>query len=192
MSEPRRFDVETIAPTRWKNGAGLTREIVVWPPGAAMGEFDWRLSVAELQRDAPFSAFAGVDRCIVVLDGAGMRLVDDRGARVQELQPLEPWAFEGERVLQAELPHGPCRDFNVMTRRGRWRATVHVLRDGAEVDAADATLLLAVRGRWRSEGRALGPMQGLLWDAARGPLGVEALDADAALLQVRLCHDRQP
>lgn len=192
MSEPRRFDVDTIAPTRWKNGAGLTREIAVWPPGAAMGEFDWRLSVAELQRDAPFSAFAGVDRCIVVLDGAGMQLVDDRGAQVQALQPLEPWAFEGERVLQAELPLGPCRDFNVMTRRGRWRAAVHVLRDSAEVDAADATLLLAVRGRWRCEGRALGPMQGLLWDAAHGPLGVEALDADAALLQVRLCHDRQP
>ena len=127
MSEPRRIEIDAITPARWKNGAGLTRELAVSPAGAAMGDFDWRLSVAELQADAPFSAFAGVDRCIVVLEGAGMRLVDERGALVQALRPLEPWAFGGERVLQAELPHGPCRDFNVMTRRGRWQAALRVL-----------------------------------------------------------------
>lgn len=192
MNAPRRIDVDAITPTCWKNGAGLTREIAVSPAGAAIGDFDWRLSVAELQTDAAFSAFAGVDRCIVVLDGPGMGLVDERGALVQALQPLEPWAFGGERVLRAELPHGPCRDFNVMTRRGRWLAALRVLHEGAEVDAADATLLLAVRGRWRAHGQALGPMQGLLWDAARDPVRVEALDGDAALLHVRLCHDRHP
>ncbi len=192
MSAPRRVDVEAIAPTRWKNGAGLTREIAVAPAGASTDAFDWRLSVAELERDAPFSAFAGVDRCIVVLDGMGMRLVDARGALVQPLQPLAPWSFEGERVLQAELPDGPCRDFNVMTRRGRWRAVLRVLRESAEVEAADATLLLAVRGRWRNAGQTLDRMQGLLWEAPHGPARVQALDADGALLHVRLCHDHRP
>ena len=192
MSEARRIDVAAIAPTRWKNGAGLTREIAVSPPGAATGDFDWRLSVAELQRDAPFSAFAGIDRCIVVLEGDGMRLRDTQGALVQMLRPLEPWSFAGERALQAELPHGPCRDLNVMTRRDRWRAELRVLRSGAVVEPADATLLLAVRGCWRSGGEALLPMQGLLREAAPAPVAVEALDADAVLLQVCLCHDRQP
>lgn len=192
MSEPRRFDVAAIAPTRWKNGAGLTREIAVAPPGAAMDDFDWRLSVAELQRDAPFSSFAGVDRRIVVLDGAGMRLTDARGALVHDLQPHEPWSFAGERALQAQLPHGPCRDFNVMTRRGRWHAELRVLRGSAAIDAADATLLLAVSGRWRIAGDELQPMQGLLWDAPHAAPALEALDAEAALLHVRLCHDRRP
>lgn len=192
MSDARRIDVDAIAPTRWKNGAGRTREIAVAPPGAAMDDFDWRLSVAELERAAPFSAFAGVDRCIVVLDGVGMRLCDAQGEPVQQLMPLEPWSFAGERALRAELPHGPCRDFNVMTRRGRWRADLHVLRGGAVIEPADATLLLAVRGRWRGAGEALQPMQGLLWAAPHGPFAAEAVDAGAALLHVRLCHDHQP
>jgi environmental stress-induced protein Ves len=192
MSEPRRIDVDAIAPTRWKNGAGLTREIAVSPPGATMDSFDWRLSVAELQRDAPFSAFAGVDRCIAALDGAGMSLTDALGAAVQSLQPLEPWSFAGERALQAQLPHGPCRDFNVMTRRGRWRAELRVLRRGAVIGSADATLLLAVRGRWRCAAELLLPLQGLLWEAPHGTSTLEALDAEAALLHLRLCHDHQP
>ena len=57
---------------------------------------------------------------------------------------------------------------------------------------ADATLLLAVSGCWRSAGEALQPMQGLLWEASHGPLAAEALEAGAALLHVRLCHDHQP
>ena len=192
MSEPRPIDVDAIAPTRWKNGAGLTREIAVWPPGAATDRFEWRLSVAELAHDAPFSAFAGIDRGIVVLEGAGMRLTDPQGAHVQALQPLAPWSFGGERALHAELPHGPCRDFNVMTRRGRWHADLRVLRGSAAIASADATLLLAVRGRWRSAGDELQPMQGLLWAAPHGPFAADALDQGAALLHVRLCHDRQP
>lgn len=192
MSEPRRVDLATIPAQRWKNGAGMTREIAAWPPGSGLEDFDWRLSVAALERAAPFSTFAGVDRIILVLDGAGMQLLYDRGEPVQTLRPLEPWSFAGERVLHAALPHGPCRDFNVMTRRGRWRAELDVLRHGAPVEAADATLLLALSGRWRADAQQLDPMQGLLWSAPHTPTMVEPLDAHPALLRVRLCHDRRP
>jgi environmental stress-induced protein Ves len=121
-----------------------------------------------------------------------MSLCDQAGVPVRHLQPLEPWSFPGERALQADLQLGPCRDFNVMTHRGRWRAALRVLHSGAAIDAADATLLLAVCGRWRSAGEELQPMQALLWEAAHGPLAAEALDAGAVLLHVRLCHDRHP
>ncbi len=192
MSAPRRLDLSAIPPQRWKNGAGLTREIAAWPAGAGIDDFEWRLSVAELERDAPFSAFPGVDRCIVVLDGAGMDLHDAGGRRVQALRPLEPWSFDGERVVHAALPQGPCRDFNVMTRRGRWHAALAALRKGAAVAAADATLLMALAGRWRVADQELAPMQALLWDAPHPPLTADALDANAVLLHCRLCHDRQP
>jgi uncharacterized protein len=192
MSAARRVDLAVIPAQRWKNGAGLTREIAVWPPGSGVDDFDWRLSVAELERAAPFSTFEGVDRCILVLDGAGMQLLDDKGAPVMTLQPLEPWSFEGERLLQASLPQGPCRDFNVMTRRGRWRAALDVLRHDTPVEAADATLLLALSGRWRAAGQAIDPMQGLLWESPHPPTMTEPLDAHSALLRVRLCHDRRP
>ncbi|MGO4777270.1 HutD family protein, partial [Lysobacter sp. 2RAB21] len=54
---------------RWRNQFGWTREIVRMrrqPGGAdrpAEGEdWDWRLSIAEIERDAPFSAVPGIVR----------------------------------------------------------------------------------------------------------------------------------
>ena len=60
-----------VAPSAWKNGGGTTRELLAWPSPA-----DWvfRLSVAEVQADGPFSSFAGVQRWFAVLSGAGVRL----------------------------------------------------------------------------------------------------------------------
>ncbi|MCG3056381.1 HutD family protein, partial [Escherichia coli] len=70
----QKFAVDAIAPTPWKNGGGATREIAVWPPGAAMESFAWRISVADIADDGPFSAFPGVDRQIALLEGAGVHL----------------------------------------------------------------------------------------------------------------------
>ena len=65
-----RIDLRLIAPQPWKDGAGMTREIAVG--GADAENFDWRISVAALTGDAPFSAYPGIDRCITLLHGAGM------------------------------------------------------------------------------------------------------------------------
>ncbi|MBS0193963.1 MAG: HutD family protein [Proteobacteria bacterium] len=66
---------------RWRNGGGWTREIAsgrmpVESVATSMptGDWDWRLSIAEIERDGPFSEFAGCDRVLVLLSGNGMRL----------------------------------------------------------------------------------------------------------------------
>ena len=59
---------------RWKNGGGETAEIAVSPPGAALDAFDWRLSMAKVETDGPFSAFPGIDRTLAILEGEGIRL----------------------------------------------------------------------------------------------------------------------
>jgi uncharacterized protein len=105
----------------WKNGGGTTRDIVVSPPGASLDDFDWRLSLAQVDRDGPFSRFDDVDRTLVLLDGA-MKL-QDRNGRI-ELVRHEPVTFEGERTVEALLAGGSTLDFNVMTRRGRVRHAV--------------------------------------------------------------------
>ncbi|MCZ0993430.1 HutD family protein [Streptomyces noursei] len=39
----------------WRNGGGLTREVAAHPPGAGWDAFAWRVSLAEVTRDGPYS-----------------------------------------------------------------------------------------------------------------------------------------
>ena len=144
---PERIDLRTIARQPWKNGAGLTREIAFG--GTSSPSFDWRISLAEVERDAPFSAFAGVDRCIVLLRGAGMRLRSAAGAIEPPIDhalttPLAPFRFPGEVALDASLAGGPSRDFNVMTppRRLPQRGELRAPCGHAERRRFDAAVLL--------------------------------------------------
>ena len=57
---------------RWRNDGGWTREIVRAPEGEA--DYDWRLSVAEVESAGPFSHFGGCDRILMLLSGEGMAL----------------------------------------------------------------------------------------------------------------------
>ena len=189
-----RIDLNRIAPQPWKNGAGLTREIAFG--GASNAAFDWRLSVAEVERDAAFSAFPGIARCIVLLRGAGMRLRSHDGSVDHALtQPLLPFRFAGDVALDATLVEGPCTDFNVMTRRGVFRSELSCHRGAAELQGGDVTLLLGGEGDWLVGTDApleLGPLHALLWRAPLASIAVRPARANqaAALLLVRLCHDR--
>ena len=188
-----RLDLDAIAPTPWKNGAGWTRELAFG--GADRSAFDWRLSVAEVERDAPFSAFPGIDRHIVLLSGAGMRLRSPDGRIDHALtDALVPFAFAGEAALTATLIDGASRDFNVMTRRGAFRSELRGHRAAATLTAGDVTLLLCCAGEWAIAAGAapwtLAPQQALLWRTPIGSIDARPVGAAATLLQVRLCHDR--
>jgi environmental stress-induced protein Ves len=188
-----RIDLREIAPQPWKNGAGLTRELAFGGPDSTA--FDWRLSVAEVERDAPFSAFPGIDRCIVLLRGAGMRLRSADGRIDHALtDPLVPFPFPGEAALTATLVAGPSRDFNVMTRRGVFRSELLCHRAAAALTGGDVTLLLCCAGKWAIAAGAaplrLGAMQALLWRTPVDSIDAKPVGAAATLLQVRLCHDR--
>lgn len=99
---------------RWKNGGGWTREICRFP---AEGEWAWRVSVAEVGCDVPFSAFPGFDREIVLVSGLGMDLHFGDG----ETRRLEPphgrLRFDGGRTVTALLVDGPTVDFNLIWKR---------------------------------------------------------------------------
>jgi environmental stress-induced protein Ves len=100
---------------RWKNGLGWTREIAREP--AAGDAWNWRMSIAEVEKDGPFSAFPGCDRELVLVSGEGMRLKFEDGDSVTLTPPHSRHRFAGERPLVAELLGGPTHDFNVMWRR---------------------------------------------------------------------------
>jgi environmental stress-induced protein Ves len=106
--------------TRWKNGAGWTREIHAEPPGR--DDWDWRLSIAEVGADGPFSTFPGIDREVVLLSGEGMRLRFGNGAVADIRPPHGRHRFAGEAEVRGELIAGPTHDFNLMWRRDRYVA----------------------------------------------------------------------
>jgi environmental stress-induced protein Ves len=108
----------------WKNGGGETREIAVYPDGAPLDAFDWRISLATVASDGPFSRFEGITRTLTVLQGAGIRLsVGDEPVRVLSAAS-DPCTFDAGMPTSATLLDGPIVDLNVMTRRGRFRHRV--------------------------------------------------------------------
>ncbi len=119
------------AASPWKNGGGVTRELLCWEAPSPNPDHDsarradqptWalRVSVADIDRDGPFSSYPGIDRVFAVLDGAGVDLeIDDRVSRMTpESSPL---AFAGEAAVQCRLTGGPSRDLNLMVRRAAGR-----------------------------------------------------------------------
>jgi len=99
----------------WKNGGGTTTEI--WKAASPDGAVLWRLSIADVASDGPFSEFPGIDRWIMVIDGKGMELtVDGQAHRMSD--PFAPLAFSGDAKTTCRLLAGPIRDFNLMVSRG--------------------------------------------------------------------------
>jgi hypothetical protein len=110
---------------RWRNGLGWTREILRWPDDSADPErWDWRVSIAEVERTAAFSAFPGVDRELVLLRGAGLRLHFEDGETHTLDTPHARLRFAGERALTGEPIDGATHDFNLMWRRDRVEAAL--------------------------------------------------------------------
>ena len=171
--------------TAWKNGGGTTAEVAVHPSGAGFETFDWRLSMADVAADGPFSAFPGIDRTLVLIEGAGIDLMQD--GVLHRLDPANPiLSFPGEAATTGLLPGGPIRDFNVMTRRGRVHHGVSIASAGPQVGAT-ALLVLAGPTELHCEGCVL-----LLdrFDTALIDERSGAVVTDRSMLSIRLVERR--
>lgn len=104
----------------WANGRGVTTELIRVDRGGAL---DWRLSMAQVVEDGPFSRLPGIERNLTVIKGPGFDLVGP-GLRLAA-RPREPVAFSGDLDIRAEGVVAPSVDFNVMVA-GR-AAEVHML-----------------------------------------------------------------
>ncbi|MBT2486997.1 HutD family protein [Streptomyces sp. ISL-96] len=150
----RSADREAVA---WKNGGGVTREIAAYPPNAGMADFDWRISLAEVERDGPFSAFPGVDRILTMAEGAGMELTVGGERRLVD-QRYVPYDFPGDIATDCRLLDRRVVNFNVMYRRGRTAARVAVLRGNLNVAVppGGTVVIVALDGTASFEGVTLG------------------------------------
>ncbi len=107
----------------WKNGKGETAEIAVFPEGAALGEFGWRLSMATVSEPGPFSAFPGIDRVLAIVSGGGLRLEID-GQDVTVGRQSGAVAFPGDVTVASTPFAAPVVDLNLMTRQGQFEGSI--------------------------------------------------------------------
>jgi len=153
----RAADRQTVP---WKNGGGATREVAVWPPGAGFDDFDWRVSMAEIHADGPFSVFLGVDRLLAVTEGSGLQLSIGAEPPLRLDTSTPPVRFAGDAACAAALLAGPVRDLNVMVRRDRFDARVRRAEINSVVSIiieAEQTLIVALDPLVLGNGEALGP-----------------------------------
>lgn len=129
----------------WRNGGGFTTELAREGEGE---RFTWRLSIAEVERDGPFSDFAGCERTIMLIEGAGMRLAFDDGREIVIDRPHVPFVFDGASRPGCRLIDGPVRDLNLIvdTARARGMLEARALDHDATFATASWSLFLCLSG----------------------------------------------
>lgn len=127
----------------WKNGGGTTAEVAAYPEGSTFDTFGWRVSMADVASDGPFSLFPGIDRTLILVEGDGIEL--DVEGIVYPLDKATPkLSFSGDDITSGRLTAGPIRDLNVMTRRGRFRHRTRFVESGVALLSEDASVAFLV------------------------------------------------
>ena len=112
LQDWQQIKLQEVPPSPWKNGGGTTQALVCWPNST---EWIFRMSVARIDSDGPFSEFKGVSRWFAVLQGEGVALQFPEkrvvlGAKDPVIQ------FSGNAPCHCCLTNGPTLDFNLMVQ----------------------------------------------------------------------------
>jgi len=157
-----------IRPEPWRNGGGVTREIARHP---RTGDWDWRVSIAEVGSAGAFSTFAGMERVISVIDGDLLLLTVDGAEHAME--KYRPFRFSGDAESGSSLPMGDIRDLNVIARRGAYKGHLSVVelsrKRAHPVFGAQLAILLEGKAAANDGGEGAGePVELSRYDAVVG------------------------
>jgi uncharacterized protein len=113
----------------WQNGGGTTTELYVEPAPDDLPDapFLWRISIAEIASDGPFSIFAGCNRHIMTITGSGMVLSGGPNGPIDARSKFIPQSFFGDWPVSAHLIAGPVRDFNLIALRNHVASSLDCL-----------------------------------------------------------------
>jgi environmental stress-induced protein Ves len=124
----------------WANGRGTSYEIASDRNEA--GEWAWRLAMAPVNEDGPFSRIECVNRSLAVVEGAGMLLSVDR--KKLQCLPMQVVQFRGDAITQATLTEGPIMDINLMVRRKKADGEMEIVSNAGLLNGA--SLVVAIDG----------------------------------------------
>ena len=156
---------ESVPPTPWPNGLGLTRQLLAYPdPGNPLCQ----VSVTEITTDSAFSHFQGIDRITVPLSGNGLTLDVAGFGRLVADGTHTALRYPGDQPTTCRLTDGPMRVLNVMTVRGRAAAeqTLERLTTTLRLENGDgAVLAWCLDGHMTTEdGRTITANEGVYAD----------------------------
>jgi len=117
----------------WKNGGGMTTEVAKGGQGSGDQNWGWRVSMADVATDGPFSIFSGIDRSIAVIEGDGMDLHYPDG-RKTGLDLNKVVNFDGGDAIEGKLRNGAIKDFNVMADRRYFKAILEIASGPIEIE----------------------------------------------------------
>ncbi|WP_052420901.1 HutD/Ves family protein [Paraburkholderia ferrariae] len=188
MNSPEPRSLAALPPEAWRNGGGVTRTLAMHDSGGNSGGA-WRISIAEVERDGPYSRFVGMTRVSFVLRGAGVVLRE--GALEVSLAPEEAVEYTGNAAWNARLVNGPVTVLNVMSTTQRYRVKVRALTAPETVAAGDIALVLTLDGvcEIATHGAANTQLEAgryAMFDTLRAPLRVAPLAANAANARIVL------
>jgi environmental stress-induced protein Ves len=124
----------------WANGRGTSFEIASDRNEA--GEWAWRLAMAPVNEDGPFSRIECVNRFLAVVEGAGMLLSVDR--KKLQCLPMQVVQFRGDAITEATLTDGPIMDINLMVRRKEAEGEMAIISNAGLLNGA--SIVVAVGG----------------------------------------------
>lgn len=124
----------------WANGRGTSYEIASDRNDA--DKWTWRLAMAPVNEDGPFSRIECVNRLLAVVEGNGMLLSVDR--KKLQCQPMQVVRFRGDAITEATLTDGPIMDINLMVRRNEADGELVIVFDAGLLNGA--SIVVAVGG----------------------------------------------
>jgi uncharacterized protein len=134
-------ELETVP---WKNSGGITREIAALRSG---DKIVWRLSMADVASDGPFSSFAGLTRILTVIEGNGIRLIS--ADKTIQATYGTPALFDGGDAIQSELIDGAIRDLNVMFDAELCQAKVVLTKKSLRFETGQTIAIIGLEGTAR-------------------------------------------
>ena len=168
---------------RWANGGGWTTEIIAEP---SSDQWTWRLSVADVEVDGPFSPFPGVDRSIALLRGAGFALtIGERDENVIDT-PFRPFDFPGDEITSCRLIDGAVQDLNLMSVRSsaRRRLEFVAVAQGQTIELDDVDVVVVVSGQIRVGSHHLGCLDTIRCPSAACVVALTAVGDGAVVASV--------
>ncbi len=165
----------------WANGGGTTREVAAMPEtgpngsqhNADVAPWRWRLSIADVDTDGPFSVLPGVQRTIAMLHGDGFVLAVGDREPVRIDAAFRPFRFDGAESTSCKLIGGGVVDLNLMERGDSRTLDLRFEVVSADIgfEATDVVAVVVVAG---AADVSAGPASGL---AGTGPVVLQQLDA---------------